>query len=87
MGGSVPGRDRPARRRAQSSTSRDGGSCLDRFSNLLYCNAFAEKLFGRPGKSSRDASVLSLGIMEKDHAQAIELAKHVLKGGVWEGTV
>ncbi len=59
----------------------------DRFSNLLYWNPFAEKLFGRPGKSSRDASVLSLGIMEKDHPQAIELTKHVLKGGVWEGTV
>jgi PAS domain S-box-containing protein len=59
----------------------------DRFSNLLYWNPFAEKLFGRPGKSARDASVLSLGIMEKDHPQAIELAKHVLKGGVWEGTV
>ncbi|MEU6777664.1 SpoIIE family protein phosphatase [Nonomuraea angiospora] len=59
----------------------------DRFSNLLYWNPFAEKLFGRQGKSpSRDASVLSLGIMEKDHPLAVELAKHVLKGGVWEGT-
>ncbi|GAA2827639.1 ATP-binding SpoIIE family protein phosphatase [Nonomuraea rubra] len=59
----------------------------DRFSNLLYWNPFAEKLFGRQGKSpSRDSSVLSLGIMEKDHPMAIELAKHVLKGGVWEGT-
>ncbi|AQZ66969.1 Serine phosphatase RsbU, regulator of sigma subunit [[Actinomadura] parvosata subsp. kistnae] len=59
----------------------------DRFSNLLYWNPFAEKLFGRQGKSpSRDTSVLSLGIMEKDHPLAIELAKHVLKGGVWEGT-
>ncbi|MER7505539.1 ATP-binding SpoIIE family protein phosphatase [Nonomuraea pusilla] len=59
----------------------------DRFSNLLYWNPFAEKLFGRPGKSSsRDTSLLSLGIMEKDHPMAVELAKHVLKGGVWEGT-
>ncbi|MER6951428.1 SpoIIE family protein phosphatase [Nonomuraea sp. NPDC000554] len=59
----------------------------DRFSNLLYWNPFAEKLFGRPGKSAtRDSQVLSLGIMEKDHPLAIELAKHVLKGGVWEGT-
>ncbi|MGW0807519.1 SpoIIE family protein phosphatase [Nonomuraea sp. NPDC002799] len=59
----------------------------DRFSNLLYWNPFAEKLFGRPDRSStRDTSVLSLGIMEKDHPLAIELAKHVLKGGVWEGT-
>ena len=59
----------------------------DRFSNLLYWNPFAEQLFGRPGKSpAREASVLSLGIMEKDHPLAVELAKHVLKGGVWEGT-
>ncbi|MEU6996726.1 SpoIIE family protein phosphatase [Nonomuraea sp. NPDC046570] len=60
----------------------------DRFSNLLYWNPFAEKLFGRPGKpsSARDTTVLSLGIMEKDHPLAVELAKHVLKGGVWEGT-
>ncbi|MER6509150.1 SpoIIE family protein phosphatase [Nonomuraea sp. NPDC001636] len=59
----------------------------DRFSNLLYWNPFAEQLFGRPGNApGRDASVLSLGIMEKDHPLAIELAKHVLKGGVWEGT-
>ncbi|MEU8251498.1 SpoIIE family protein phosphatase [Nonomuraea sp. NPDC048916] len=59
----------------------------DRFSNLLYWNPFAEKLFGRPGKSpSREMAVLSLGIMEKDHPLAVELAKHVLKGGVWEGT-
>ncbi|MFI6790080.1 SpoIIE family protein phosphatase [Nonomuraea sp. NPDC050383] len=59
----------------------------DRFSNLLYWNPFAEKLFGRPGKSvAGDTSVLSLGILEKDHPLAVELAKHVLKGGVWEGT-
>ncbi|MEU4696861.1 ATP-binding SpoIIE family protein phosphatase [Nonomuraea dietziae] len=59
----------------------------DRFSNLLYWNPFAEKLFGRQGKGSvREGSVLSLGIMEKDHPLAVELAKHVLKGGVWEGT-
>ncbi|MEV0596816.1 ATP-binding SpoIIE family protein phosphatase [Nonomuraea cavernae] len=59
----------------------------DRFSNLLYWNPFAEKLFGRAGKTpSRETTVLSLGIMEKDHPLAVELAKHVLKGGVWEGT-
>ncbi|MGP3962799.1 SpoIIE family protein phosphatase [Nonomuraea sp. 3N208] len=59
----------------------------DRFSNLLYWNLFAEKLFGRPDSTpSRGTSVLSLGIMEKDHPLAVELAKHVLKGGVWEGT-
>ncbi|MFI7705670.1 SpoIIE family protein phosphatase [Nonomuraea sp. NPDC049480] len=59
----------------------------DRFSNLLYSNPFAEKLFGHAGRTpTRETSVLSLGIMEKDHPLAIELAKHVLKGGVWEGT-
>jgi PAS domain S-box-containing protein len=59
----------------------------DRFSNLLYWNPFAERLFGRPARGTpRDQSVLSLGIMEKDHPLAVELAKHVLKGGVWEGT-
>ncbi|GGO68046.1 hypothetical protein GCM10012289_25900 [Nonomuraea cavernae] len=59
----------------------------DRFSNLLYWNPFAEQLFGRSGKSpSRETKVLSLGIMEKDHPLAVELSKHVLKGGVWEGT-
>ncbi|GAA0947734.1 ATP-binding SpoIIE family protein phosphatase [Nonomuraea longicatena] len=59
----------------------------DRFSNVLYWNPFAEKLFGRQGgPTGRDTSVLSLGIMEKDHPLAVDLAKHVLKGGVWEGT-
>jgi PAS domain S-box-containing protein len=57
----------------------------DRFSNLLYWNPFAERLFGRP-RTPRDSTAPSFGIMEKDHPQAIELAKHVLKGGVWEGT-
>ncbi|GAA3135396.1 ATP-binding SpoIIE family protein phosphatase [Streptosporangium carneum] len=57
----------------------------DRFSNVVYWNPFAERLFGRPGPSARDQS-RSLGIMEKDHPLAVELAKHVLKGGVWEGT-
>ncbi|MFB9627023.1 ATP-binding SpoIIE family protein phosphatase [Nonomuraea helvata] len=57
----------------------------DRFSNLLYWNPFAEKLFGRKSPA-RDTHLLSLGILEKDHPLAIDLAKHVLKGGVWEGT-
>ncbi|MBO3747240.1 SpoIIE family protein phosphatase [Streptosporangiaceae bacterium NEAU-GS5] len=56
----------------------------DRFSNVLYWNPFAERLFGRPGQGGDSA--LSLGIMEKDHPLAVDLAKHVLKGGVWEGT-
>ncbi|GAA5073773.1 PAS domain S-box-containing protein [Thermocatellispora tengchongensis] len=59
----------------------------DRFSNVLYWNPFAETLFGRPGRHGpRDQPVLSLGIMERDHPLSVELAKHVLKGGVWEGT-
>ncbi|MGS2643327.1 SpoIIE family protein phosphatase [Streptosporangium sp. LJ11] len=58
----------------------------DRFSNLLYWNPFAERLFGRPGTSGPRDQSLSLGIMEKDHPLAVELSKHVLKGGVWEGT-
>ncbi|MCT9935008.1 SpoIIE family protein phosphatase [Planotetraspora sp. A-T 1434] len=58
----------------------------DRFSNVLYWNPFAERLFGRPGLPSGKESLLSLGIMEKDHPLAVELAKHVLRGGVWEGT-
>ncbi|GII66976.1 hypothetical protein Skr01_70610 [Sphaerisporangium krabiense] len=59
----------------------------DRFSNVLYWNPFAERLFGRPDRTvDGDQTVLSLGIMEKDHPLAVELAKHVLKGGVWEGT-
>src|SRR5262245_32060099 len=55
-----------------------------RFSNVLDWNPFAERLFGRPGQAGDSA--LSLGIMEKDHPLAVDLAKHVLKGGVWEGT-
>ncbi|MFC6080273.1 SpoIIE family protein phosphatase [Sphaerisporangium aureirubrum] len=59
----------------------------DRFSNVLYWNPFAERLFGHADRSAGpDQAALSLGIMEKDHPLAVELAKHVLKGGVWEGT-
>jgi PAS domain S-box-containing protein len=58
----------------------------DRFSNIISNNAYAEKLFGFAGEEYIGQSVLSLGIAEEDHAQATELARHVLKGGVWEGT-
>ncbi|MBW8485746.1 ATP-binding SpoIIE family protein phosphatase [Actinomadura parmotrematis] len=58
----------------------------DRFSNVIYGNAFARQLFGFGGDELIGHSVLSLGIAEEDHEQATELAKHVLKGGVWEGT-
>ena len=57
----------------------------DRFSNLIYGNDFARQLFGF-GEQHIGHSVLSLGIAEEDHEQARELAKHVLRGGVWEGT-
>ena len=57
----------------------------DRFSNVIYGNAFAHDLFGF-GEEFIGHSVLSLSISEDDHDQATELARHVLKGGVWEGT-
>ncbi|MDX6295432.1 MAG: hypothetical protein QOH50_4507, partial [Kribbellaceae bacterium] len=58
----------------------------DRFSNIISHNDFAQKLFGFVGEEYVGQSVLSLGIAEEDHEQATELARHVLKGGVWEGT-
>ncbi|ROO91288.1 PAS domain S-box-containing protein [Actinocorallia herbida] len=58
----------------------------DRFSNIISINAFAKKLFGFGGDEFIGQSVLSLGIAEEDHDQAMDLARHVLKGGVWEGT-
>jgi PAS domain S-box-containing protein len=58
----------------------------DRFSNVIYGNAFARQLFGFGGDEVIGQSVLSLGIAEEDHEQATELARHVLKGNVWEGT-
>jgi PAS domain S-box-containing protein len=57
----------------------------DRFSNILYGNDFARQLFGF-GEEYVGHSILSLGIAEEDHEQARELARHVLRGGVWEGT-
>jgi PAS domain S-box-containing protein len=58
----------------------------DRYSNLLYCNAFTEQLLGFGGTEYVGRSILSLGIAEEDHDLAKELARHVLKGAVWEGT-
>ncbi|WP_018656057.1 ATP-binding SpoIIE family protein phosphatase [Actinomadura flavalba] len=57
----------------------------DRFSNVIYGNAFARQLFGF-GNDVVGHSVLSLGIAEEDHEQAAELVRYVLKGHVWEGT-
>jgi PAS domain S-box-containing protein len=58
----------------------------DRYSNVLYCNAFTEQLLGFGGPEYIGRSVLSLGIAEEDHEQARELARRVLRGAVWEGT-
>jgi PAS domain S-box-containing protein len=58
----------------------------DRYSNVIYCNAFTEKLLGFGGPEYIGRSILCLGIAEEDHDQARELARHVLKGAVWEGT-
>jgi PAS domain S-box-containing protein len=58
----------------------------DRYSNLIYYNAFTESLFGFSGSEYIGRSILTLGIAEEDHDQAKELARHVLKGAVWEGT-
>src|SRR5947208_16201123 len=58
----------------------------DRYSNVLYCNAFTERLLGFGGPEYTGRSVLSLGIAEADHEQARELARRVLRGAVWEGT-
>jgi PAS domain S-box-containing protein len=58
----------------------------DRYSNVIYSNAFTETLLGFGGSEYIGRSILSLGIAEEDHDQAKELARHVLKGAVWEGT-
>jgi PAS domain S-box-containing protein len=58
---------------------------IDRYSNVIFGNEFARQLFGF-GDEFVGHSILSLGIAEEDHEQARELARHVLKGGVWEGT-
>lgn len=63
----------------------------DRYANIVYWNRFAERLF----HFSRDVwaeslavgrSVMDLAIAKEDHPQAEELARYVLRGGVWEGT-
>src|ERR1700761_8555961 len=61
----------------------------DRFSNLLYLNSFAARLFRIPGDLSRLAGepVLSLGLFAGDDARTMEdIAGHVLRGRSWEGT-
>ena len=76
-----------ARRRVSARPRRDGRHRDATASAISSTGTRSPRSCSAAGASpSRDASVLSLGIMEKDHPQAIELAKHVLKGGVWEGT-
>ncbi|MGH3318968.1 MAG: SpoIIE family protein phosphatase [Streptosporangiaceae bacterium] len=58
----------------------------DRYSNIAYWNAFAERMFGFSRAEVLGRSVLELGVAEEDRYQAWRLARHVLKGGTWEGT-
>ncbi|MGH3156542.1 MAG: SpoIIE family protein phosphatase, partial [Streptosporangiaceae bacterium] len=61
----------------------------DRLNNLLYANVYAQVLFG----VSTDAQhlvgrpILSLGFEVEDLGKAIELARQVLRGRAWEGTI
>ena len=59
----------------------------DRWSNLLYANAYAAKLFDFPDAPERlvGRSLLSLGF-EEGVGKAAELAKQVLGGRAWDGT-
>ncbi|HUK69252.1 MAG TPA: SpoIIE family protein phosphatase [Streptosporangiaceae bacterium] len=60
----------------------------DRASNLLYANVYAAKLFGLPADFHHQIghSILHMGFEKADLVKAAELAKHVLRGLVWEGT-
>ena len=59
---------------------------VDRLGNVLYANAYAERMFGMVGVPYVGKSVLSLGIEDADREQAAELARRVLRGHPWEGT-
>lgn len=59
----------------------------DRDSTILYFNAFAERLFGFAAERIIGCSVLDLGVAEEDHRQAVKLAREVLRGGRWLGTL
>ncbi len=61
----------------------------DRFSNLLFLNSYAARLFRIPGDVSRLAGVpvLSLGLFSSDDLRTMEdIAGQVLRGRSWEGT-
>ncbi|MEV5414279.1 SpoIIE family protein phosphatase [Thermopolyspora sp. NPDC052614] len=55
----------------------------DRFSNIQYWNSFAERLFGFPADGG---GALAIDAMRTGSPLAGEVAKQVLRGGVWEGT-
>jgi PAS domain S-box-containing protein len=61
----------------------------DRLNNLLYANAFAQKLFGVSADAQHlvGRPVLSLGFEVEDLGKAVELARQVLRGRAWEGTI
>ena len=61
----------------------------DRLNNLLYANAYAQKLFGVSAKEQQlvGRPILSLGFEVEDLGKAIELARQVLRGRAWEGTI
>ncbi len=60
----------------------------DRLNNLLYANAFAQRLFGISADAQQlvGRPVLSLGFEVEDLGKAVELARQVLRGRAWEGT-
>jgi PAS domain S-box-containing protein len=61
----------------------------DRLNNLLYANAFAQKLFGVSADAQHlvGRPVLPLGFEVEDLGKAVELARQVLRGRTWEGTI
>lgn len=61
----------------------------DRLNNLLYANAYAQKLFGVSADAHQlvGRPVLSLGFEVEDLSKAVELARQVLRGRAWEGTI
>jgi PAS domain S-box-containing protein len=61
----------------------------DRLNNLRYANAFARKLFGVSADAQQlvGRPVLSLGFEVEDLGKAVELARQVLRGHAWEGTL
>src|SRR5438045_7744804 len=61
----------------------------DRLNNLRYANSFARKLFGVSADAQQlvGRPVLSLGFEVEDVGKAVELARQVLRGHAWEGTM